>query len=145
MNRISWIPAAGGPRGCLRSSAKEGSMPAFAQTQKRKPPVSAARVTAVRRDLRLARTLASQKLQPTIAQKLPPSILPESSALVSKVSAARLGGWDFTRVPARVGPLPGIHPKLRISAPGDAYEQEADRVSEQVMRMPGGRLQRRCA
>jgi len=57
-------------------------MPAFAQTQKRKQPLSAARVTAVRRDLRLARTLASQKLQPTIAQKLQPSILPESSALV---------------------------------------------------------------
>ncbi|NOY64217.1 MAG: hypothetical protein GXO97_02280 [Nitrospirae bacterium] len=28
-----------------------------------------------------------------------------------------------------------IQPKLRIGAPGDIHEQEADRVSEQVMRM----------
>ena len=26
--------------------------------------------------------------------------------------------------------------KLRINEPGDEYEQEADRVAEQVMRMP---------
>lgn len=29
-----------------------------------------------------------------------------------------------------------IQPKLTINQPGDAYEQEADRVAEQVMRMP---------
>jgi hypothetical protein len=35
---------------------------------------------------------------------------------------------------ASVGPR--IQPKLTINAPGDSYEQEAERVSEQVMRMP---------
>ena len=30
--------------------------------------------------------------------------------------------------------------KLRINEPGDAYEQEADRVAEQVMRMPAGEV-----
>jgi hypothetical protein len=30
----------------------------------------------------------------------------------------------------------GIQPKLKVSHPGDEYEQEADRVAEQVMRMP---------
>jgi hypothetical protein len=29
-----------------------------------------------------------------------------------------------------------IQAKLRISEPGDIYEQEADRVADQVMRMP---------
>ncbi len=35
--------------------------------------------------------------------------------------------------------------KLLINKPGDEYEQEADRVSEQVMSMPEPRLQRACS
>ncbi|GAB4199728.1 MAG: hypothetical protein OHK0022_20210 [Roseiflexaceae bacterium] len=31
-----------------------------------------------------------------------------------------------------------IQPALRVNAPGDLFEQEADRVAEQVMRMPAG-------
>lgn len=38
-----------------------------------------------------------------------------------------------------------LQPKLAVGRPGDAYEQEADRTSEQVMRMPQPRLQRACA
>jgi hypothetical protein len=38
-------------------------------------------------------------------------------------------GFDF----AKIGIL---QPKLKISQPGDAYEQEADKVADQVMRMP---------
>lgn len=30
-----------------------------------------------------------------------------------------------------------IQTKLTVNAPGDVYEQEADRVADQVMRMPG--------
>jgi hypothetical protein len=39
-----------------------------------------------------------------------------------------------------------VQAKLNISKPGDPYEQEADRVAEQVMRMPepGVLLQRKC-
>ena len=33
-----------------------------------------------------------------------------------------------------------LQTKLTISQPGDQYEQEADRVAEQVMRMPSGRI-----
>jgi len=36
----------------------------------------------------------------------------------------------------------GIQHKLTINQPGDRYEREADRVAEQVMRMPEPRLQR---
>ncbi|MFO0979790.1 MAG: DUF4157 domain-containing protein [Planctomycetaceae bacterium] len=38
-----------------------------------------------------------------------------------------------------------LKPKLKINTPGDKYEQEADRVAEQVMRMPEPKLQRQCA
>ncbi len=38
-----------------------------------------------------------------------------------------------------------LQPKLTISQPGDPYEQEADRVAEQVMRMPVPTVQRQCA
>jgi len=34
----------------------------------------------------------------------------------------------------------GIQPKLTISQPGDSYEQEADRIADQVMRMPDADL-----
>lgn len=39
----------------------------------------------------------------------------------------------------------GLQTKLKISRPGDVYEQEADRVAEQVMRIPGPTMQRSCA
>ena len=35
-----------------------------------------------------------------------------------------------------------LQTKLRINQPGDRFEQEADRVAEQIMRMPGPDLQR---
>jgi len=38
-----------------------------------------------------------------------------------------------------------LQPKLTVNQPGDPYEQEADRVADQVMRMPAGEaLQRMC-
>jgi len=39
---------------------------------------------------------------------------------------------------------PTFQTKLAVSQPGDMYEQEADRVAEQVMRMPAPSLQRSC-
>ena len=38
-----------------------------------------------------------------------------------------------------------VQTKVRISHPGDIYEQEADRVAQEVMRMPEPGLQRACA
>jgi hypothetical protein len=34
----------------------------------------------------------------------------------------------------------GIQPKLEINTPGDRYEQEADRVADQIMRMPASKV-----
>ena len=36
----------------------------------------------------------------------------------------------------------GIQAKLTVGAPDDAYEQEADRVADAVMRMPQPEIQR---
>jgi hypothetical protein len=67
-------------------------------------------------------------------------------------------GHDFSRVPVHAPAARSIQRKLEVNQPGDACEQEADRISEQVMRMPeplaasmppaSGRtagLQRKCA
>ena len=40
--------------------------------------------------------------------------------------------------------LAGIQTKLTVSKPGDEYEQEADRIADQVMGMPEPRIQRIC-
>jgi hypothetical protein len=37
-----------------------------------------------------------------------------------------------------------IQTKLTVSTPGDHYEQEADRVADQIMRMPDTMVQRQC-
>jgi hypothetical protein len=51
---------------------------------------------------------------------------------------------DFSRIPFRAPAPVTIQPKLAINTPGDVYEQEAEHVAEQVMRMPEPRLQRSC-
>ena len=37
----------------------------------------------------------------------------------------------------------GIQPEFKIGQPNDKYEQEADRVADQVMRMPDPTVQRK--
>jgi Domain of unknown function (DUF4157) len=66
--------------------------------------------------------------------------------------------YDFTRIPISPRLARAMQTKLTINTPGDAYEQEADRVSEQVMRMaepgaaakpalshPAAGVQRKCS
>lgn len=43
------------------------------------------------------------------------------------------------------GGCPGcIQAKLKVSQPDDKYEQEADRIAEQVLRMPSNQVSRKC-
>jgi hypothetical protein len=46
------------------------------------------------------------------------------------------GGRNFCNIPVHSSPRPAIQFKLTVGAAHDPYEQEADRVAEQVMRMP---------
>ena len=52
---------------------------------------------------------------------------------------------DFSRIPVHASGHSNIQPKLKVNAPGDKYELEADRVAAQVMRMPEQHLQHACA
>jgi hypothetical protein len=46
------------------------------------------------------------------------------------------GGRNFCNIPTHASARPAIQPKLTVGAAHDPYEQEADQVAEQVMRMP---------
>jgi len=48
---------------------------------------------------------------------------------------------DFSQIPIHPPAARVIQTKLAINKPGDEYEREADRISEQVMRMPEPPLQ----
>jgi len=63
----------------------------------------------------------------------------------SKTPATRRFALDFSRMPLTTPDPITIQPKLAINTPGDVYEQEADQIAEQVMRMPEPQLQRACA
>lgn len=47
-------------------------------------------------------------------------------------------GFDFSQLPIRSESAADFQAKLAVSSPGDTYEQEADRVSDEVMRVPEG-------
>jgi hypothetical protein len=68
----------------------------------------------------------------------------ELKARLTGEASPRLG-HDFSRIPIHPPAVGVIQTKLAINKPGDEYEQEADRVAEQVMRMTEPQLQRTCA
>lgn len=49
---------------------------------------------------------------------------------------------NFSQVPVQTTSFPFIQPKLVIGQPNDRYEQEADRVANQVMQMPSAGMGR---
>lgn len=56
----------------------------------------------------------------------------------------RQGASHVTRMPARARTPPKVQTRLTVNAPGDAYEQEADRIAERVLRAPEPGSQRAC-
>jgi Domain of unknown function (DUF4157) len=84
------------------------------------------------------------KLQRTIGNQAVQRLLRVNKGDVKRESIPEIAGFGnvFSRTPLR-SPAPGaIQTKLSVNKPGDQYQQEADRISEQVMRMPEPRLQR---
>ena len=65
----------------------------------------------------------------------------KNSKLLLQAKSLCACGGDCPRCAGR---LP-IQTKLRVSEAGDVHEQEADRVADQIMRMPEPTLQRSCA
>lgn len=52
---------------------------------------------------------------------------------------------DFSRIPLHANARTRLQAKLTVNAQGDIYEQEADRIADQVLCMPEPKLQRACA
>ena len=50
-------------------------------------------------------------------------------------SASISNGQDFTRIPLHANPHAEVQPRLTTGMPGNIYEQEVDRATEQVMHM----------
>jgi Domain of unknown function (DUF4157) len=63
----------------------------------------------------------------------------------STAAASPRVGHDFSWIPAHSPASGAIQTKLAVNRPGDIYEQEADRISEQVMRMPEPEGQHACS
>jgi hypothetical protein len=63
---------------------------------------------------------------------------PQRAATLTRPPSLRSGG-DLSRIPARAPDKEVVQRKLTVSRPGDAYEREADGVSERVMHMPDAR------
>jgi Domain of unknown function (DUF4157) len=76
------------------------------------------------------RIIGDQAIQQTLSPQL------EESGVGSAASTSPRLGYDFSRIPLYPRAAAPIQAKLAINKPGDEYEQEADRISEQVMRMP---------
>jgi len=95
----------------------------------------------VRSILNLQRTIGNQAVQ-----RMFQTHAEEPDARSTAVASPRFA-HDFSQIPVHAPAAGVIQAKLTVNTPGDIYEQEADRVSEQVMRMPEPQLefQRACA
>src|SRR6185436_7407348 len=80
--------------------------------------------------------MLAAKTQPAKAKSAPPAEKAKSSTQPPAEAA-------FNPVWGRLAL--GIQPKLKVSAPDDPAEAEADRVADTVMRMPEPVVQRKCA
>jgi outer membrane protein OmpA-like peptidoglycan-associated protein len=89
--------------------------------------------------LHLQRTIGNQGVQPL------PQAEAENLRVDSGTTASMRPAYDFSRIPVHSCAPGGIQPKLMVNTPGDIYEQEADRISEHVVRIPEPQLQRACA
>ena len=78
--------------------------------------------------LHLQRTIGNQA-----AQRLPESNTEDLQAS-SANSAVDERSHDFSRIPVHPSENGDIQAKLRVGAPGDKYEQEADLVADQVLK-----------
>src|SRR5216684_7422461 len=89
--------------------------------------------------LHLQRTIGNQAVQRLLR------VNTEGPEVESSTTATSRLAHDFSRIPVYSGILRNIQPKLTVNTLGDVYEQEADRVADQVVHMPEPRLQRGCA
>ncbi|HEV7890517.1 MAG TPA: DUF4157 domain-containing protein [Pyrinomonadaceae bacterium] len=69
----------------------------------------------------------------------------EGHNAVTDTSTAACFAHDFSRIPAHSKAQVGLQAKLVVNTPGDIYEQEADRISEEIANTPEPRQGHACA
>jgi hypothetical protein len=72
----------------------------------------------------------------------------KNSDNILKINPARQNKFIQTKPVCPCGggcPRCNIQAKLKVSQPGDIYEQEADKIADQVMRMPSDQISRKCS
>lgn len=74
-----------------------------------------------------------------------PHVSAEGREVVPGTPATTRFAHDFSRIPLHSKAPVRLQTRLKVNTPGDIYEQEADRLSEQVMSIAEPRLQRTCA
>jgi hypothetical protein len=89
--------------------------------------------------LHLQRTIGNQAVQ----RLLQASAEEHEEGLFTRTSPRF--AHDFSRIRVHANARTNILPRLKVSSPGDVYEQEADRIADQVMHMPDPQFQRTCA
>lgn len=123
-------------------------MRTFAQKQNQPPKPSLARSSVAKPGpnhrghpiLHLQRVIGNRAMQRMLQTH---AEAPE--ARMTAAASSRFG-YDFSQIPIHPPAAGAIRTKLAINKPGDKYEQEADRVAEQMMRMTDTPLvQRKCA
>lgn len=67
----------------------------------------------------------------------------EAKVRLTPAASTRFG-HDFSHIPMHRPAARALQTKLAINKPGDEYEQQADRISEQVTRMSEAQVQRAC-
>jgi hypothetical protein len=103
------------------------------RTSSSSPPTSAAPLLPLSSDRQELR-----RSDPQIARSAPePSLRASPERQPDSPSRLRESNFDWLSL----GRVP-VQAKLTVGAPDDTYEQEADRVAEQVMRMPDPSVQR---
>lgn len=87
-------------------------------------------------------------LQRAIGNQAVLRLLEANSAAVkghdSSTTAMARFGHDCIQIPGYASTPVKMQPKLIVHTPGDIYEQEADQVADQVVRMPEPPMQRAC-
>lgn len=93
---------------------------------------------AVSSVFRLPRSIGNQTVQ-----RLPQTDAEQGEMNAANRASARFA-YNFGRIPVYSKAHSESQPKLTVSNPGEIYEQEADRVADQVMRMPDPSVQRQA-
>jgi hypothetical protein len=136
--------------GHLAIEGKELDMHTFAektkvtqQTNYAKPTISGrahfGQSPEVRSILQSRRAIGNQAVQPRLQAK------PDGLEAISSNKEVTGFADDFSQLPVNHESSANVQAKLTLGPPGDIHEQEAERVSEDVVRMPEPQLQRACA